>query len=103
MPMVSVGAKIAQAAVILSLIGGGAHAQSVCGTKAPIMKRLNEVYHEAIVSRSILAGGAAKMEVYASPGGKTFSVLVVYGNGVACLVASGTDYHAEKTAAGDGI
>ncbi len=78
------------------LFGAAAHAppaeaQTACGPRADIVKRLAEGYSEQLAGAG-LQNPRQMIEVWAAPGGGTFTVLVSRADGLSCIVATGDNW-----------
>ncbi len=69
-------------------------AQMVCSSHTAIKERLESGYQETRSAVGLSANNAI-VEVYTSEKG-TFTIVLVRPNGLACLMAVGTDYHTIK-------
>ncbi len=65
--------------------------QPQCGPWAVIQGSLKERYKEVPIGGGVVNDGMV-VTVLAAIDGKTFSILTVNKQGVACFIASGTDY-----------
>lgn len=76
--------------VAIAAVGFGspAIAQMQCGGYADTLAAYSEKHGESIVTRGLDAGGNA-MVILGNPDTGTWTLLVVYPNGTACLVAYG--------------
>ena len=63
-----------------------------CGDRAAIVERLASDYDETPVSLGMAANGAV-IEVHVSPEGETWTLLMSWPTGVACIVATGMQWH----------
>jgi hypothetical protein len=77
------------AALIAVLSAAPVQAQTQCGHYSVVSKHLKEEYKEVVFARGATPQGMM-VEFYASPKG-SFTVLVVRGDGLACLVAAGEE------------
>ncbi len=68
--------------------GGGAAAQTTCGTHASMIASLDLKYSETRRGFG-LSGPTMAFEVWASDETGTWTILKVYTSGMACLMASG--------------
>lgn len=68
-----------------------AHAQSSCGVRETIIKNLARVYHEKSTALGIV-NGENVVELFTSPGGKTWTIIVSEPSGRTCFVSSGSDW-----------
>jgi hypothetical protein len=62
-----------------------------CGPAEPLKRHLAEQLDQRPVGGG-LGGETLLVAVYASPGGKTFSIVLFNTHGIACLLATGTDW-----------
>lgn len=67
-------------------------AQPVCIPWPAMKQSLEQTFHEALVGGGVTAKGAAVVQVYASADGKTFTIVLIGTNGIACGVVAGTDW-----------
>jgi hypothetical protein len=75
-----------------------------CGTIDEVRTMLTEKYHEAPVGFGVAANGDVLLTVYASPDGKTWSVVMSRArDGLACITAEGTDWQAQVPDQGTGL
>lgn len=77
------------AALIVSLvIAAPTEAQMACAARSELITRLGGQYSEAPVAMG-LANNGGVLEVFSSPEGSTWTILVTDTNGISCLVAAG--------------
>lgn len=70
-----------------------AHAQqTLCGKRADLIAPLTKSYKEKSTSLGITTGSNSVLEVFQSPGGKTWTILITQPNGKSCLLFSGFDW-----------
>lgn len=69
-----------------------AKAQGMCMPLAALDKILSERFGEKPVGGGVAPTGKAAIQVYASAGGKTFSIVIAGTSGTACIVAVGRDW-----------
>lgn len=69
--------------------------QLPCGPLKEARASLLEKFHETEVGGGLVNERAAIL-VFASPGGKTWTVLAVSPDGTSCLLSAGTDWFQEK-------
>lgn len=72
----------------------GAHVQrpsDQCNTYKKGRAHLEKTYGEVVVYRGLASNGNL-IEVLVSPGGKSWSIIVIFPNGRACITASGEDW-----------
>jgi hypothetical protein len=67
--------------------------QRACGPRADLVAHLADKYREAPIAIARTDDGQV-IEVFASPQGETWSVVVTTAIGVSCLVVSGQDWQA---------
>lgn len=80
------------AVVCVALLWHGvAKGQELCLPQDQIVSRLQTKYQERMVAVGVMATGAL-LQVYATKDGKTWSLLVVRTDGIACLMTHGEDY-----------
>ena len=80
-------------ALCLGWATGVSAAPFVCGKHAGIVENLASRYDEAPVSMGVTANGWL-LQVLASPGGETWTVLLIRPPGIACITATGTNWDA---------
>lgn len=64
---------------------------SVCGASADIYARLSQAYGETRRAAGLAAAGAA-LEIWSSPGGATWSLMLTGRGGETCILAVGTRF-----------
>ncbi len=69
-----------------------AQAQTTCGTRDAIVKKLDEIYGE-VRRGGGLAGPTAIYEIWASEATGTWTILKTTPNGLTCILAVGTAWH----------
>jgi hypothetical protein len=74
--------------MVLALAPFGASAAPQCAPRADAIERLYKRYKEIPVGIGVIHNGSL-MEVFASEGGSTWSILVTSPQGWSCLVAAG--------------
>lgn len=79
------------AAFIVILAAPARAQQYPCGVRAEIIADFARRHQEQVVATGLTATGMV-MEVLASSGGKTWTVLVSSPSGLACIKAVGTDW-----------
>ena len=79
--------------VIVALAPRAAHAQGAgrCAKHSEIIKGLADKFHETGVGVGV-AGEQGLVELYVAKDGKTWSILSVGTNGIACFLATGDDW-----------
>lgn len=70
-----------------------AAAQSICAQRADILDKLSNQYSETPTSMGLASNGSI-LEVFTSPTGNTWTIIVTTPDGVSCLMASGEDWDA---------
>lgn len=76
----------------LVLLGSAAaEAQSRCGPRQAILEVAWQQYRERPVATALAAGGAV-LEVLATRGGETFTMLHTGSNGISCVFATGESW-----------
>ncbi len=84
---------------VFSLLLAGitpAHAGN-CPKREVVVDRLTDKYSEQLTAGGLQSSRTATtaLEVWTSPIPGTFTVMLTNANAVSCIVASGTDWHAE--------
>lgn len=83
------GAALAAATVAAMLATTGqAAAQNLCMPRDKIIEVLNSRYAEEPISRGLASGGQM-VEVFSSPDGDTWTLLLTAPDGTSCLMAEG--------------
>lgn len=67
-----------------------AHAQEVCGTRTEIVANLAKKFKEKSTSWGLVNGSV--LEVFTSPGGNTWTIIVTEPTGRTCFVSSGSSW-----------
>lgn len=83
--------RLALAACLALAGGGGGAAPAACALRDVLAARLETKYGEAVLGRGLTAEGAM-VEIWASPGTGTWSIVVTSPAGLACLLGAGTDW-----------
>ena len=86
--------------VIIALLPAPAHAQLVCAKARDMAAGLLAKYHEEIVFTGTMYQNTGQLIVMAGPSG-SFSIMIVRGDGVACLMATGEDAESSKYVRGE--
>ena len=83
-------AGLALAAFAVATVGttGQASAQGVCMPREKIVEMLDTRYTESPVAQGLASGGRL-LEVFSSPDGATWSLLLTAPDGTSCLMAEG--------------
>lgn len=68
-----------------------AQGQTVCAARDSFAAQLAQGYNERPVARGLGANGDL-VEVFASPGGTTWTILVTRPRGFSCVAATGADF-----------
>ncbi len=97
---------IVMAAIVIAAmwLASAAQAQTACGTRDAIVKKLDEKYGETRRGGG-LAGPTAIIEIFTSEETDTCTILKTTPNGLTCVMAVGTAWHDDvvvKRVAGDG-
>ncbi len=79
-------AAVAVAATLAST--GQAAAQNLCMPRDKIIEMLNTRYAEEPISRGLASGGQM-VEVFSSPDGDTWTLLLTAPDGISCMMAEG--------------
>lgn len=78
-----------------------AQAQQQCGPREVIKDGLANQYGEVPIARGLGEAGMM-MELYASEDGKTWTLLIVHPNGMACFAATGESWQSVEALRGEG-
>ncbi len=83
--------------LILGLATGGLFAttglaQNYCGPRDVVIDRLISGFGEALTAGG-LRSQSSVLEIWAAPDTGTWTVLITRADGIACVMASGTDWH----------
>ena len=78
-----------------------AHAKD-CAAREQVTSRLVQHYSEELTAGGLQAASndASVVEVWASQETGTFTVMLTDANGVSCILATGTNWHAETISGG---
>ena len=70
-----------------------------CALRDQVVTRLQEQYSEQLTAGGLnnSASKTTVVEVWASPETGTFTVMLTNARGLSCIVATGTDWHAQDT------
>ncbi|MEX0584084.1 MAG: hypothetical protein WD185_10460 [Sneathiella sp.] len=79
------------AATVVSFQVTDASAQSVCFERTALLKHLNGKFEEAPVAAGLAANGSM-LEVFSSPDGVTWTIILTQPNGATCVMASGESW-----------
>lgn len=84
-------ATVMAAVFVAFLLVSPAKAQSAppCAPESQFRKMLLERYQEVPVGAGIATGGRQAIILYASPEGKTFTIVIVHADGKTCMIAAG--------------
>lgn len=84
-------------ALVSLLIGSPAFAQMQCGGYADAVAHLSERYGESLTMQGVDGGGNV-IAMFANPDTGTWTALIVYPDGTACMASSGQafEYHKPK-------
>jgi TRAP-type mannitol/chloroaromatic compound transport system permease large subunit len=95
-------ARIVGAIVFVSAlwfgVAGVAAAENLCMPQADIAKRLESGYAETPVAIGLSANGGL-VEVFASPDGETWTLVITTPKGISCVVIAGEAWDDRDTAA----
>ena len=86
------------ALVAAFFVSASAQAEPQCNTRDSVLKQLADKYGEAPVALGVTHNGGL-LEVIATPGGKTWSIIITSPQGISCLVAAGEGWMARRPAA----
>jgi predicted methyltransferase len=78
--------------LLVTGLGTSADAASSCAPRDKLIEQLASGYGEALAAGG-LQSETRVVEVYAWPDTGTWTVLMTNADGVACIMASGTDWH----------
>lgn len=79
------------AATLVSFQVTDATAQNVCFERTALLKHLNGKFEEAPVAAGLAANGSV-LEVFSSPDGVTWTIVLTQPNGATCVMASGESW-----------
>ena len=78
------------ALIVFALVSASpALAQGACAPRSEIVKYLSEEHSEVPVAHGLMNANDRLIELFASPGGKTWTLLASSPGGVSCVVTSG--------------
>ncbi len=83
-----IGSCIALVAFVL-VSASSVLAQSYCAPRSELVEQLGEQYSEVPVAHGLMNANDRLIELFASPGGKTWTLLASSPGGVSCVVTSG--------------
>ncbi len=63
-----------------------------CSTYIGLRDSLKNRFQETAIGGGITASAKTIIQVFASPSGKTFTVLSIQADGLACIIAAGRDW-----------
>ena len=86
--------KLAIAAVI-ALTATPVHAQATCAARDTVVAKLQMDYGESLTGGG-LQSARQVMEVWAAPDTGTWTLLMTRADGIACVIASGTNWHQQR-------
>ncbi|MFC4270998.1 hypothetical protein GQF03_04635 [Sneathiella chungangensis] len=84
-------AVLFSAATLVSFQVTDASAQSVCFERTALLKHLSGKFEEAPVAAGLAANGSV-VEVFSSPDGLTWTIVLTQPNGATCVMASGESW-----------
>ncbi len=75
-----------------------AHAQDNCAQRDQVVLRLQEDFAEQLTAGGLYndTENTSVVEVWSSPETGTFTVMLTTPDGFSCIVATGTDWHAQE-------
>lgn len=86
---------------VMALAQPAAAQSNNCGPRANVLQVLNGKYGESLRSRGISSRGDAMVEMYANLDSGTWTALVSYPDGRACIVGSGASWEEMNEPAGE--
>ena len=82
-------------ALAFAVLPAVAHAGIPCAERGKILERITEDYDES--RRGAGLGPEVLMELYTNPETRSWTLLLVFPDGRACLLGSGWEWHEDKT------
>ncbi len=79
------------AALFFALIASPALAQAICQPRSAFVEHLKEKYDEQPLAYGLNNDGRL-VEVFGSPGGKTWTMIITDTRGLSCVVTSGENW-----------
>jgi len=70
---------------------GNVWAQSACFERTALLKYLSGKFKEAPVAAGLAANGSV-LELFSSPDGETWTIVLTHPNGASCVMASGENW-----------
>jgi len=83
--------KLISISVVFTVISTGAFAQNACFNRGDLIKHLNGKYDEVPVAAGLAANGSV-LEVFTSPDGITWTIVLTHPGGRTCVMASGESW-----------
>lgn len=77
-----------------SMISSVAAAQHLCPLRSDVTAHLKEKYNERQIATGVSEDGGKVLEVWVSPTGGTWTILVTSTDGLSCMAASGRNWSA---------
>lgn len=77
------------------MLASPAAGQVVCNTRDAVLERLATKYQEFPVAGGVTNSGGL-VEVFTTPDGRTWSIIVTLPNGMSCLIAAGEGWRTKK-------
>ena len=87
--------KIGSCVVLVAIalvLASPALAQLLCAPRDAIVEKLKNDYAETPVAHGLMNANDRLLELFASEGGKTWTLLATYPNGESCVVTAGHDW-----------
>lgn len=84
-------ADVALAVVLTCLFPASGASQSACFSREVLLKHLSGKFEEAPIAAGLAANGSV-LEVFASPDGVTWTIVLTQPNGATCVMASGESW-----------
>lgn len=79
------------AAIFAAFFVSNSHAQNACFERSALIKHLNGKFGEAPVAAGLAANGSV-LEVFTSPDGLTWTIVLTQPDGATCVMASGESW-----------
>ena len=83
--------KLISISVVFTVISTGAFAQNACFNRGDLVKHLDGKFDESPVAAGLAANGSI-LEVFVSPDGITWTIVLTKPNGRTCVMASGESW-----------
>lgn len=88
------------AAALWAAFSWPAAGQELCGERAAFARALAQHHQEAPVAVGVANDGSSLVELFASPGGASWTIMLTLPNGDACVIAAGEDWQRVPIALG---